>query len=410
MLDARPEAEDTAPNVATGVVAGPQSGSRRPWRLRAGSVEVIVVLVGLAILGRGWLAGLVSGPRGNGVATAFVSIVLGALPFLVAGTLVAAAIRSFVRPGLLGRWLRARGLLRRPVLAVPAATLAAVALPVGDEAVADATATLIRDGVPRGAAFAYALAAPAVSPVVLVATAVALPGQPLLVLARVLASLAVAVVVGLGWHRFGRSRWLERSAAASDEPGPDLLQPTPVGAGGVLAWLDGDNEADNDGTAPDRDAPAAAADQESGDARTGDGAAPAPGPDGWAGFWAYARMDLLRSGGLLVVGAFVTAVLTVAVPADWPLLVAARPVFSVVAVALLAVLLSVPAEAGPFLAAGLVPFSVTARLVFLVVGPAVNLRRFTEQSTVYGPAFVLRFAPATFVVAIAVGSLVARIA
>ena len=44
------------------------------------------------------------------------------------------------------------------------------------------------------------------------ATAVAFPGQPEMVVARFAASLVVAVLVGWLWLRFGRAEWLRVAA------------------------------------------------------------------------------------------------------------------------------------------------------------------------------------------------------
>jgi uncharacterized protein len=41
------------------------------------------------------------------------------------------------------------------------------------------------------------------------------------------------------------------------------------------------------------------------------------------------------------------------------------------------------------------------RLVFLVVGPAVDVKLFAMQAGLFGRAFAARFAPCTFLVAIA---------
>jgi uncharacterized membrane protein YraQ (UPF0718 family) len=54
------------------------------------------------------------------------------------------------------------------------------------------------------AALTFMLAAPAINPVVLVATAVAFPGQPQMVLARCVASLLTAVTMGALWSKWGR--------------------------------------------------------------------------------------------------------------------------------------------------------------------------------------------------------------
>jgi uncharacterized protein len=59
-------------------------------------------------------------------------------------------------------------------------------------------------GVQPAAAVAFMLAAPAVNPVVLVASTVAFPGQPRMVLARFLGSLLTSITVGLLWWRGGR--------------------------------------------------------------------------------------------------------------------------------------------------------------------------------------------------------------
>ncbi|WP_407659304.1 hypothetical protein [Jiangella rhizosphaerae] len=66
----------------------------------------------------------------------------------------------------------------------------------------------------------------------------------------------------------------------------------------------------------------------------------------------------------------------------------------------LAVLLALCSEADAFVAASLSQFSLTARLVFLVVGPAVDIKLIALQAGTFGRGFALRFAPLTFVVAV----------
>jgi uncharacterized membrane protein YraQ (UPF0718 family) len=65
-------------------------------------------------------------------------------------------------------------------------------------------------GVQPAAAVTFMLAAPAVNPVVLVATAVAFPGQPQMVLGRFLGSLLTSMVVGLVWSRVGDRQGIDR--------------------------------------------------------------------------------------------------------------------------------------------------------------------------------------------------------
>ena len=68
-------------------------------------------------------------------------------------------------------------------------------------------------------------------------------------------------------------------------------------------------------------------------------------------------------------------------------------------------LLSICSEADAFVAASLSQFSLTARLAFLVVGPMVDLKLFAMQAGTFGRGFALRFAPATFAVAVLVSVL-----
>ena len=69
--------------------------------------------------------------------------------------------------------------------------------------------------------------------------------------------------------------------------------------------------------------------------------------------------------------------------------------------AVLAVVLALCSEADAFVAASLSALPLLPRLVFLVVGPTVDVKLIALQAGTFGRAFVARFAPATFVVAVA---------
>jgi uncharacterized protein len=307
--------------------------------------RLVVLLVLIALYTRGMLSGSLDPVALRTWTTVFVAIVVQALPFLALGVLVSGAITVLVSPAVLAR------LLPRPaVLAVPSAALAGTALPGCECASVPIAGRLCARGVQPAAAVAFMLAAPAVNPVVLVATAVAFPGQPRMVLARFLGSLATSVVVGLVWSRVGDQAWVQR-----------------------------------------------ARDRVAGD-----------GGSGWLGFTSAARHDLWDAGGWLVVGAAAAATLQVVVPRSLLLAVAGQPALAVGALGGLAVLLAICSEADAFVAASLREFSLTARLVFLVVGPAVDVKLIAMQAGVFGRRFAVRFAPLTFVVAVACGLIVGR--
>ena len=102
-----------------------------------------------------------------------------------------------------------------------------------------------------------------------------------------------------------------------------------------------------------------------------------------------------------MVGAAAAAVLRAAVP-PWVFEhMAGNLAVGVVTMALLAVVLALCSEADAFVAASLTMVPLVPRLVFLVVGPAVDVKLFAMQAGVFGRPFATRFAPVTLVVATA---------
>jgi uncharacterized membrane protein YraQ (UPF0718 family) len=308
-------------------------------RRRVTSLEVLCVVLVAALVGQGFIAGVLDVPAVRTGATVFVAVCVQALPFLVLGVLVSGAIAAFVSADALRRVLP-----RRPALAVPVAGIAGVALPNCECAAVPVARRLIQQDVPASVALTFLLAAPAVNPIVLVATAVAFPGEPAMVLARFAGSMGTAIVMGLLWARFGRMEWFAERAMRR--------APDPVSG------------------------------------------------SRWALFAETARQDLVDAGGFLVLGGLTAAVLNVVVPRTWLDTLGDQVVLGIAVMAALAVLLALCSEADAFVAASLSAVPLLPRLVFLVVGPAVDIKLFSLQAGTLGRRFAVRFAPLTFVVAI----------
>ncbi|MBA2810982.1 permease [Streptomyces sp. KM273126] len=305
----------------------------------------LTMLLLLVVVLQGPLRGALAAPVMQSWMTVFVAVVVQALPFLVLGVLLSAALAVFVPPSFF-----ARALPKKPALAVPVAGMAGAVLPGCECASVPVAGALVRRGVTPAAALAFLLSAPAINPIVLTATAVAFPGDPEMVLARFVAGLLVACAMGWLWHRLGRSDWLRPPARPATEG---------LGKG--------------------------------------------------AAFWGSVRHDVMHAGGFLVVGAMAAATLKAVVPEHWLRSAADNPVLAVLALAILAVVLSICSEADAFVAASLSQFSLTARLAFLVVGPMIDLKLFAMQAGTFGRGFALRFAPATFVLAVLVSVLVGAV-
>ncbi|MER6533806.1 permease [Streptomyces sp900105755] len=308
---------------------------RTGWHLN--SPLALTLLLLLVVMFQGPVRGALSKPVMQSWMTVFVAVVVQALPFLVLGVLLSAAIAVFVPPSFF-----ARALPGHPALAVPVAGLAGVVLPGCECASVPVAGALVRRGVTPAAAIAFLLSAPAINPIVLTATAVAFPRNPEMVVGRFAGSLLVACGMGWLWQRLGRTDWLRLPAYAH-------------------------HEGETKGEA----------------------------------FWSSVRHDTVQAGGFLVLGAMAAATLKAVAPAEWLRTAAANPVVAILALSVLAVLLSICSEADAFVAASLTQFSLTAKLAFLIVGPMIDLKLFAMQAGTFGRGFALRFAPATFAAAIA---------
>lgn len=307
---------------------------------RVRSTEVLVLgLCVVAVLAGPLQSAVAGNPALATAATVFCGVFVQAVPFLAVGVVISGLIAVFVTPERLRRWLPTRA-----PLAVLAAGVGGAALPGCECGSVPVARRLFGDGgVTGAAALTFMLAAPAINPVVVVATAVAFPGEPRMVVARVIASLLTAVAMGWFWLRCGRTEWVTRRLPVTDP-----------GAGSR-----------------------------------------------WVTFAEAARHDFLQAAGYLVVGAAAAAALHVLVP-PWVFEhLAAQPVIAILAMAILAVVLSLCSEADAFVAASLTMVPLLPRLVFLVVGPAIDMKLFAMQSGMFGRRFAVRFAPATLIVATA---------
>jgi uncharacterized membrane protein YraQ (UPF0718 family) len=342
------EKSDELVGVVEGVAVVPVGPSVRRVRPRPYGAALATAVGATAVFllaGTQWL----NQPAVQAWRTVCLAITVQALPFLLLGTVLSGAINAFVPADLFTRVLP-----KRPALAVPVAGAAGAVLPGCECASVPVANSLIRRGVTPAAAFAFLLSAPAINPVVLTATAVAFPGSPAMVAARLLASLGTAAVMGWLWLWLGKEEWLR-----------PVLRHRHTGHTG----------------------------HEHGRSR-------------WTEFRLGFQHDFLHAGGFLVLGAMAAATFNVAVPRSVLDTFSGSPWLSVLFLAALAVLLAVCSEADAFVAASLTGFSTTARLAFMVVGPMVDLKLIALQAGTFGRAFAWRFSAATTVVAVAASFLI----
>jgi uncharacterized protein len=272
------------------------------------------------------------------------SLLVEAVPFVLLGAFVSAAIEVFVPTGVFTRI----ALLPRP-LQLPAAAAAGIAFPVCECGSVPVARRLARRGLSPAAAVTFMFAAPVVNPVVIASTLVAYRGrdtQWLMVGGRFLLGFVVAMAVG--WVVGSRRSEDLLRARADEEP-----EPEDPGAGRARRFV------------------------------------------------GHLSGDVLFMGRYLVVGATIAAAVQTLVPP--PLLdgVAGLPVLSIVAMMVLAFVMSLCSESDAFVAASFVGFSPGAQLAFLVSGPMLDTKLAALYVGTFGRGFLRTSAVAVAAVTLA---------
>jgi uncharacterized protein len=280
-------------------------GARRQWAAAWPAIAALVaggVLLRLADPGRvAWLQ---------------------ALPFVLLGAVVSAAIEVFVPAGTFDRLAR----LPKP-MQLPVAALGGVAFPVCECGSVPVARRLVVKGVSPQAAVTFMLASPILNPVVIAATVFAYRGREsmwTMVLGR--AGLGMIVAIAVGWVVGTRSRdELLRLRASPEAQGHEHEE-----------------------------------------------TAPAEGR--WTRFAGHVGGDFLFMGKFLVLGAIAAAAVQTFVPQSIVGGVATAPVVGIAAMMGLAFLLSLCSESDAFVAASFVQFGPASQLAFLVFGPMVDMK------------------------------------
>jgi hypothetical protein len=290
------------------------------------------------------------GPVGARIATvavAFVSLVAEAMPFLLAGAVLA----TLARGPLVGRLAAAS--TRYPRLTAGLAPLTGAVLPLCDCGLVPVARRLRADRGSAALVNGFVAGAPLTNPIVILSTLMAFPGQPQMVVGRIVLGVAVAI------------------AAASLGPRP---------GGGRTPRGD------------ERHTPPGEPNDDS--ARIG----------AVAGFVPSMGHELFHTGPTLILGALAAAAIRAFVPTETLLVLAKQPLIGAAAMMVLAFVMSICSQADAFVAASL-PVGPLPRLAFLVLGPMLDLKLAVLYGREFGPRWVAGYAavvvPAVLVAATA---------
>lgn len=293
----------------------------------------------------------------------FTSIAIEALPFVLFGAAVSAALEVFVPD----RWFDR--LADKPLkVQVPAAIASGFAFPVCECGSVPVARRLILRGLHPTAGLAFMLAAPIVNPVVLASTAVAYQGRnPVgMLLARAVLGLLLAVSVSLVVGRRNQERLLR----VRDGGGPGH-----------------DHEHDHDHDHAVCGAPAARA--------------------GRLRRWSdHVASDFFFMGRFVVAGAALAAAAQTVIPTSFYGGLLSAPVVGALVLMFAAFMLSLCSEADAFVALSFVQFPVGAQLAFLVFGPVLDIKLAMLYRATFGRGFVLRLVAVTVPVVLLTTTLV----
>lgn len=280
----------------------------------------LALLVGISLL----LPRLTETPlsgRFQTFVTIFLGIFIEAIPFLLIGSVVSGLLEEFVDKNALAKLV--------PRRAIPAAfvgSLLGFIFPVCECGVVPVTRRLYQKGMPLSVGIAFLLAAPVVNPVVLISTYVAFGAGPVLY-GRFAFTVLIAFVVGL---LFSFARPQDVLLPATQEQNHDH-----------------DHAHSHSGSLVDRV---------------------------WNAL-AIGGDDLLDMARYLILGSMIAAAMQTFVPQSTLLALGSGPVISIVALMVLAFVLSICSTVDAFVALSFAgSFTTGSILAFLVFGPMVDIK------------------------------------
>ncbi|NJL88675.1 MAG: permease [Coleofasciculaceae cyanobacterium SM2_1_6] len=310
----------------------------------------------------------------NNAFTLFLSLLVEAIPFLILGVLLSSLLLLFVDEKKL-----ISALPKNPLLGALAGSCAGFLFPVCECGNVPVARRLLVQGAPAPVAIGFLLAAPTINPIVIWSTWVAFREQPEVVVLRVVFSLTIATVIGFIFSsqadmqpllqpsvtRF-MSRPSTNSGSRSDQPEsqpqtipsqtPTLLQSgSYILGGGVMQRLDLGLLSSSPVIAAT--SPESALAQK------------------LRLFMENSIQELRELGGVLVLGSAIAAFLQVAVPREIIIGLGQGPVLSIIAMMVLAAVVSICSTVDSFFALAFAStFTSGSLLAFLVFGPMVDLK------------------------------------
>lgn len=310
--------------------------------------------------------------------TLFLSLLVEAMPFLLLGVLLSSLLMLLIDERQLPK------LPRNPVLGALVGSCVGFLFPVCECGNVPVARRLLMQGVPTSVAIGFLLAAPTINPIVVWSTWIAFRDQPEIVILRFAFSLAIAVIVSCVFSIQKDSRPLLQPQLAkrldllmshSSTPKKPRREKVPV----LLqsgTFLLGQTEE------PLR--------MEQLSSTIAAPTAKAPLLQQLQHFINNVVQELRELGGMLIMGSAIAASIQVFVPRELVLSLGQGTISSIVAMMLLAALISICSTVDSFFALSFAStFTTSSLLAFLVFGPTIDIKSIGLMLSIFKPRMII---------------------
>ncbi len=304
--------------------------------------------------------------------TLFLSLLVEAMPFLLLGVMLSSFLLFFIDE----KQLIAK-LPQNPLLGAITGSCVGFLFPVCECGNVPVARRLLLTGVSPAVAISFLLAAPTINPIVIWSTWVAFGDRPTIVIFRVLFSLLIATTVGCIFSVQKDLRFLLQDSFAKglkslDQEEIEKTQSiSPLLQSGSFLIVQGKSVAMNSSLA--------VANQQNVASKLK-----------WQRFFNNLLQEFSELGGMLVFGSAIAAIIQVFVPRQLVLNLGQDLVTSILAMMLLAAIVSICSTVDSFFALSFAAtFTGGSLLAFLVFGPTIDIKSIGLMASIFKPKIII---------------------
>jgi hypothetical protein len=295
--------------------------------------------------------------------TIFLSLLVEALPFLTFGVMLSSALLVFSDDKKL-----IQALPRHPFLGALAGSLMGFLFPVCECGNVPVARRFLIQGLPTSVAVAFLLSAPTLNPIVIWSTWVAFRDQPSLVVARVVCSLLITLVISCLFslqkdpQPLLNPLLLKRVSVPRQAPVVSPVAASPLLQSGTFLLGQPGQPLRLDESLR----------------------FPPQAPRRWQLFCDNVVQELRELGGMLILGSLIAATIQGFVPREYVLLLGQSTLTSILAMMLLAAIVSVCSTVDSFFALSFATtFTSSSLLAFLVFGPMIDIKSISLMLSIF---------------------------